>query len=267
MDLTLRAPDSDQHTLILPDAASQLGTPYSGTLTSGNNREYVIRGNIADLFTEGHTYSVAQRSNHLGLTAAVYEDLWRKKSLGILSGNPFPIQKEKKLLLDWLKPEAGKSYLDVGCSTALYARTVKMASKDSIVAAIDISKPMLKEARSKAADESANLFLIRADARQMPFFAGSFDGMMMGGTLNELTDELKVLYECRRVIKTGGTFFMMHLLRSETFAGRFLQGSASWGGVNFWSIDESNALFERAGFAVRDQLNEGIVCFTRLEAV
>jgi len=267
MDLKLRAPDSDQHSIILPEAASNLSESYSGTITSGNGKEYVIKGNIADLLQKKYTYSLAQQSNHMGLTASVYEDLWRNKSLSILTGESFPIEKEKELLTDWMEPKAGGLYLDVGCSTALYARSVKQACPEANVVAIDISKPMLAEARKKGINELANLFLIRADAREMPFFAGTFDGLMMGGTLNELTDELKVLYECRRVIKKDGLFFMMHLLKAGSIAGKLLQGPAGFGGLQFWTIDKSNTLFERAGFKVEDQFSKGIVCFTKLKAV
>jgi len=266
MDLKLRAPDSDQHSLLLPKEASKLTDSYSGTLTSGNGNEYSIKGNIADLLQKEFNYSLAQRSNHLGITAAIYEDVWRNSSLSLLIGENFSIETEKELLVDWLQPEAGKLYLDVGCSTALYARTIKKASEESITVAIDISRPMLAEARKKCINESVDMFLIRTDAREMPFFSGTFDGLMMGGTLNELTDELKVLYDCRRVIKKGGTFFMMHLLKSQSIAGKMLQKPAGLGGLQFWSIDESNALFERAGFSVADQFNKGIVCFTKLIA-
>lgn len=264
MDLKLRAPDSDQHSIILPEAASNLSARYSGTLSSGKGKEYAIDANITDLLESGFSYSLAQRSNHLGLTAAVYEDLWRNRSLGILTGESFPIEKEKELLTEWLSPEDGGLYIDVGCSTALYARTVKQAEPGSTLVAIDISLSMLREARRKSAKENTDLFLIRTDARNMPFYASTFDGLMMGGTLNELTDELKVLYECRRVLRTGGTFFMMHLLKAGSIFGKLFQGPANWGGVQFWSLDESNQLFERAGFKVEEQFTKGIVCFTKL---
>lgn len=267
MDLKLRAPDSDQHSILLPGKVSNLSSRYTGTLSSGKGREYKIEGNIADLMSTGHDYSLANWSNHLGVTAAVYEDVWRNRSLGILTGESFPIEKEKEHLIDWLEPAENKLYLDVGCSTGLYARTVKQAEPGSVVVAIDISTAMLQEARKKASKEQSDLFLIRADARSMPFYAGMYDGLMMGGTLNELADELKVLYECRRVIKKGGTFFMMHLLKADSIAGKLLQSPAGWGGVKFWSMKESNELFERAGFKVADQFNVGIVCFTKLVAV
>jgi SAM-dependent methyltransferase len=123
---------------------------------------------------------------------------------------------------------------------------------------------MLEEARSKAEAEHADLYLLRADARHMPFFGATFDGLMMGGTLNELTDPLKVLYEARRVIKKEGVFFMMHLVKSSTWYVRFLQNSASLGGLTFWTVEDSNQMFERAGFSVADQFTKGIVCFTKL---
>ena len=100
----------------------------------------------------------------------------------------------------------------------------------------------------------------------MPFFSKTFDGLAMGGTLNELSDPEKVLYECRRVIKENGTFFMMHLVTAESWYGRVFQSSAEWGGINFWSVEESNQLFEKAGFAIVKQEVKGIVCFTSLTA-
>jgi hypothetical protein len=60
---------------------------------------------------------------------------------------------------------------------------------------------------------------------------------------------------------------MMHLLKANSIAGKFLQGPAGWGGVKFWTLKQSNELFERAGFEVVDQFNMGIVCFSKLVAV
>jgi len=59
---------------------------------------------------------------------------------------------------------------------------------------------------------------------------------------------------------------MMHLLKSKTIAGRLLQGPAGLGGLQFWTVGESNKMFERAGFTVGEQQNKGIVCFTKLIA-
>lgn len=266
MKFVIRSPENDKETIELPREVADLSKNFSGTICSDSGDEYKIENNITDLLPVEKNYTLAQSTNHWNITASVYEDLWRKRSLSFLTGEEFPIDKEKELLVEWMQPKPGGVYLDVGCSTALYARALKKAEPNSIQVAIDFSKPMLLEARLKAEADQADVFFIRADAREMPFFGKTFDGLSMGGTLNELSDELKVLFECRRVLKEGGTLFMMHLIRSDVWYGRLIQDSAEWSGVKFWSVDESNELFRRAGFTVKEQFTKGIVCFTKLTA-
>lgn len=267
MPLEIRSPFSDKTVISIPDETARLSRNYSGTICSADGDEFTIEQNVIDLIAEPKSYSLAQSSNHWTVTAKLYEDLWRKRSLSILTGEPFPVEKEKELLLKWSDPKPGNLYLDVGCSTALYARLLKKAEPGCNVVALDFSKAMLREARVKAEADEADLYLVRADAREMPFFAKAFDGLVMGGTLNELSDPMKVLYECRRVIKPGSIFFMMHLVDSERWVGRMVQQSAGIGGIHFWSMDESNKMFEQAGFKPDEQFAKGIVCFTRLIAV
>lgn len=267
MSLTVRSPIYDRESITIPSETSHLSRPFTGTICSPQGDEYPIKNNIVDLLPKEKDYSFAQSTNQWGITASLYEDIWRKRSLTFLTGEEFPFEKEKELLIEWIKPKPGGIYLDVGCSTALYARALKNREPESIHVAIDFSDAMLLEARLKAEADQTDIYFMKADARDMPFFSKTFDGVMMGGTLNELTDELRVLFECRRVLKETGVFFMMHLIKADHWAGRLLQQSTEWGGIQFWSIDESNAMFERAGFKVEDQFTKGIVCFTKLSAV
>lgn len=264
MNLRLRSPLHEDQSLQLPAEMARLSVPFSGTLCTEMGDEYPVRKNIADLLTRENSYTLAQSTNHWKITAAMYEDIWRVRSLSLLTGELFPIEKEKELLRKWMDPKPGHLYLDIGCSTALYGRSVKKHEPESQVVAVDFSLPMLEEARIKAEADETDLYLVRADGRELPFYANTFDGVMMGGTLNELSEEMKVLYECRRVLKEDGVFFMMHLIESETWYGRVLQNSAQWSGIQFWTLSESNALFERAGFRIADQFTRGIVCFTKL---
>lgn len=265
MNIQVRSPLYDSEGIEIPSAVSKLSKPFNGSVSSARGDEYIIKNNIVDLLPVEKSYSLAQNTNHWKLTASVYEDLWRKRSLSLLTGEEFPIEEEQQLLSEWMQPKPEGLYLDIGCSTAIYARSLKKKEPKSRQIAIDFSKAMLLEARLKAEADQAEIYFIRADARDMPFFGKTFDGLMMGGTLNELTDELKVLFECRRVLKEEGTFFMMHLVKAGHWAGRLLQDSAEWGGIKFWSVDESNDMFKRAGFEVIDQFTKGIVCFTRLK--
>lgn len=268
MKIELRSPEHDRAAIDVPAAVSKLSRPFNGTVCSKMGDEYPIENNIINLIRETGdmtgNMSLAQSSNHWRITASLYEDLWRKRSLSILTGEDFPIGEEQKLLLEWLSPAPGKLYLDIGCSTALYARLLKKEESDAELIAMDFSSQMLEEARLKAEADETDIFFLRADAREMPFFNRTFDGLMMGGTFNELTDELKVLFECRRILKDDGTFFMMHLIKSATWYGRLFQDSTEWSGIKFWTVEESNELFERAGFKVDQQFAKGIVCFSKL---
>lgn len=267
MKFEVRSPLYDQEAILIPAEAEKLSKPFNGTVCSRKGDEYQIKNNIVDLLPEEKEYTLAQSTNQWNITASVYEDLWRVRSLSLLTGEQFPIEKEKELLNKWVNPRPGMKYLDVGCSTAMYARALKKAEPESHLVAIDFSEAMLEEARLKAEANQTDILLIRADAREMPFFAKTFDGVVMGGTLNELGDELKVLFECRRVLKDNGTMFMMHLIKSESWYGWLFQNSAEWSGLKFWTVEESNELFRRSGFRVVDQLTKGIVCFTKLTVV
>lgn len=265
MNLELKSPANERAAIQVPDGVANLRLPFNGSVCSQDGDEYQVKNNIVDLLGKepGFT-SIAQTTNHWKLTAAIYEDIWRKRSLSLLSGEDFPIQKEHELLIEWTAPKAEGLYLDLGCSTALYARALKAAQSKAHIVALDFSSQMLEEARIKSEADETDMFFVRANGGELPFFSKSFDGIVMGGTLNELTEELKVLYEARRVIKQDGVFFVMHLIKSSAWYGRLLQESVSLGGIKFWSVDESNTLFNQAGFKVADQLVRGIVCFTKL---
>ena len=265
MDLELRSPVDERATIHVPENIAELDTPFNGSVCSKEGDEYKVKNNVIDLLGKEPAFSsIAQSTNHFKLTASIYEDIWRKRSLSLLSGEDFPIEKEHELLIEWASPKPDGLYLDLGCSTALYGRALKAAQKEANIVALDFSSQMLEEARIKAEADETDMFLVRADGKDLPFFSKTFDGIVMGGTLYELSEELKVLYEVRRVIKQNGVFFVMHLIKSDAWYGRLLQESVSLGGITFWTVDESNKLFNQSGFKVAEQITKGIVCFTKL---
>lgn len=266
MSIEVRSPEFERASIIIPTEVSKLSKPFNGSVCSNEGDEYLVKNNIVDLLGKSPAFtSLAQSTNHWKLTASIYEEIWRRRSLTLLSGEDFPLEKEHELLIEWTSPKEGGLYLDVGCSTALYARALKAAQNKADVIALDFSMQMLEESKLKAEADQTDLYLLRADARNLPFYSKTFDGLVMGGTLNELTEELKVLYEMRRVLKEDGVVFMMHLIKSDVWYGRLLQETAGIGGIKFWTVDESNKLFKQAGFKVDEQITRGIVCFTRLK--
>ena len=266
MNLELRSPEYERESIHVAEEVSDLSFPFNGTLCSAKGDEYKVRNNIIDLLgREPEASSIAEYTNHWKLTASIYEDIWRKRSLSLLTGEEFPIEKEHELLIEWTAPKEDGLYMDVGTSTGLYARAIKAAQKKSTVVGLDFSSQMLEEARLKAEADETDMFLLRAEASEMPFFSNVFDGLVMGGTLNELTEPQKVLFEMKRVLKKDGVVFMMHLVKAAAWYTRLLQDSISIGGIKFWTVEESNEMFSKAGFTVEEQSIKGIVCFTMLK--
>lgn len=265
-DLSLKSPEYDKGTLTISRELSMQTRSIQGSVCSKYGDEYPVRDSIIDLLKDSKSnYTLAEWSNHFDLTAAVYEDVWRKNSLKLISGESFSLEQETSLLIDWIKPDPQECIIDIGSSTAVYARAIAKACPDATVAALDFSMPMLKEAKRRIAKDHQNIYLIRANVSDLPFFNNEVNTIVCGGSLNEFADPLKVLFECKRVLTKKGQLFVMHLLKADTLSGNILQSITSKGGLQFWSKTDSNALFERAGFSIDRQMTKGIVCFSLLK--
>lgn len=264
--LKLKSPFNEQHALLVPEEASRLDRHFNGSICAADGSEFDIADNIISVIgTPPGDMSMAQSSNHWSLTAEAYENLWRKRSIGILSGEDYSLEDEADLLNVWMKPRENEWFLDVGTSTGFYARSLAAQEPRCSVVALDFSLPMLVKAREQGVRYGTGMYLVRADARQMPFYTATFDGIVSGGTLNELTEPQRVLHECRRVIKKNGRFFIMHLLKAGSWYGKLLQQGSGIGGIRFWTSDESDQMFTQAGFRVLKRETRGVVCFSLLE--
>lgn len=174
--------------------------------------------------------TLAQQSNLIPLTAQLY-DLWRVRSLSILTRESFSLGREFGLMLEWLDVQPGQRFLDVGTSTGNYARAI--AEHGASVVAIDISVPMLEKTRERLAGLNLPISLERVNAEAMPYEDASFDGVVIGASLNEFASTRTGLLECARVLKPGGKLFMMYLRRSDTAFGRLMQFGFALSGVRF----------------------------------
>ena len=175
----------------------------------------------------------AQSSNFLPLTAAVYEPLWRMRSIEILTRGGFSVERELTLMLEWTQPKPGERFLDAGCSSGLYARTLLEREGELEVHALDYSLPFLKKAKEYAERDGVEPVLVLADLRALPYQDEVFDGVVSGGTLNELTNLPRVLGEMARVLKPGGLMWQMYVTRADTGLGRLGQGSLGLSGLRF----------------------------------
>lgn len=267
----LRPPDApDGSPLSLTEIRTQRrGEIVTGTACATDGGCYPIRDGILDLLPEKLALSAAQRSNLLWPTTAFYEQVWRVRSLSLLAGEPFSIDREIAILNRWLRPQRGGLFVDVGTSHGLYARNIahrlRQSGAPGTIIALDIAMPMLQRARQLVMKKGyTTIDLVRARGQALPVADGSVNGVVNGGTFNEMGQQAQALAAVRRVLAPGGCFVCMSLLAGKTRAGRTMQ-HALYGasGLLFPTIAETNALYRHAGLTITDQERYGSVLFTR----
>jgi ubiquinone/menaquinone biosynthesis C-methylase UbiE len=127
-----------------------------------------------------------------------------------MSGAPFPLRDELRLVRALLAPERGGLVLDVACSTGLYARACAAVAPQATVVAVDHSTAMLRETQRYARRAGLRISCVRAAAQALPFRSGAATAYGMGGSLNEIGDIAGMLAEVRRVLSDDGRFVSMH---------------------------------------------------------
>lgn len=195
----------------------------------------------------------AQASNLLPLTAALYEPLWRRQSLWLLSGGRTRVERELAELLRWAEGLGAGALLDVGCSSGLYARTLARAYPALEVHALDVSLPFLRRVALRSARDGLGLVAVHGDAAELPYRDRVFAALVSGGTLNELPDHRRALAEQARVLRPGGRLWHMYLTKAESTIGRSLQRSLQAAGLRFPDADEVVAAAAECGLELREQ--------------
>ncbi len=254
---------------------AQIDRMIDGTIITGRLRcsscaaVYPIADGILDVVGERHPTSAAQVVNDLPLAAWAYERTWRPLSLSLLTGEPFPLTRELRLITGLAGAERGGLMIDVGCSNGLYARALEQARRQSnasgFVVGVDLSMAMLGEAQRRVRRDGLSITLMRASAQALPFADSTVDVLVMGGTLNEIGDIPAALAEWRRLLRPGGRGVMMSLVQATTLPGRMLQQFLAMGGLQFPTLAELNRYFAAAGLRLRAQWQYGVVVFSVLQ--
>jgi SAM-dependent methyltransferase len=231
------------------------GTESDGMILGGEARSpatgetYEIKNGYLDLLkSRTGADSLANLTNFLPGAGRGYEPLWRVRSLGLLTGESFPNERELEIIHRLIRPVRSGRYLDLGCSAGLYTRSLSANLDSGIAVGIDISPSMLREAVRHAHAVEQKPSFIRTNAKNLPFTGASFAGAVCGGSLNEFGDPARVLRETRRVLEPGGRLAIMGILHAGTPRGRRLQRLLSTGGIRFFDPDELHSLLDHAGF-------------------
>ena len=96
--------------------------------------------------------------------------------------------------------DASARVLDIGIGTGMLA--MQLVERGVLVDGVDLSVPMLRRATAKASRRRVGLTV--ADATQLPFRDGAFDGAFMRHVLHLVPDWRQVLSEAVRVVRPCG---------------------------------------------------------------
>jgi ubiquinone/menaquinone biosynthesis C-methylase UbiE len=117
----------------------------------------------------------------------------------------------RELLADRTALSRGARALDLCTGTgAMLPGLARRAGAGGLVVGLDFSRGMLQQARGKLGS-TPGVALVRADAEQLPFRAGSFDAVTCSHAFYELKGEgaEQALAEVARTLRPGGSFLMM----------------------------------------------------------
>ena len=105
--------------------------------------------------------------------------------------------------LDWLEPEPGSRWLDVGCGTGVFTELLVEHCTPIEVHGIDPAEPQLAYARTRPAGCIA-LFR-KGDAMALPYGGSRFDAAIMALVIFFVPDPVRCVAEMARVVRPGGT--------------------------------------------------------------
>ncbi|MGD9904864.1 MAG: class I SAM-dependent methyltransferase, partial [Vicinamibacterales bacterium] len=104
--------------------------------------------------------------------------------------------------LEWLAPDSGLSWLDVGCGNGAFTERVVAVARPGAVGGIDPSAGQLAYARGRPVLDRADLR--QGDAMALPWPAASFDVAVMPLVIFFVPEPARGVAEMVRVVRPGG---------------------------------------------------------------
>jgi ubiquinone/menaquinone biosynthesis C-methylase UbiE len=156
-------------------------------------------------------------------------------------------------LREVLQPKPGERLLELGPGTGYYtlpaAGWVQPGGRLDL---LDVQREMLDHTMHRAEKAGIdNLFPTCADARELPYEDGSFDGAFLVTVLGEVPDQEAALRELRRVVRPGGRIVVGEIAFDPHLVTRRSLGERA----------------EAAGLRVEGGLGGPLWHFTRLQPI
>ncbi len=152
--------------------------------------------------------------------ASKYDLLNRILSLGI------DVRWRKKLVSE-VQQSKSEIVLDVATGTGDVALMLAKSDPVKQVTGLDISNNMLTIARAKAKRQGLSTVtnFVLGDSEHLLFDDASFDAITIAFGVRNFEDTLAGLAECKRVLKPGGTLFVLEFSRPQVFPIKQLYNS------------------------------------------
>ena len=185
------------------------------------------------------------RLNHLDINAEKWDR--RSQDFDLKRFDYFRFLQERVIRL--LPLERGASFLDVGCGTGwAVLRVHQLLSGDGVFRGIDVAPKMIERSQKNATGRGSTYFEV-ASADKLPLKDDSVDVCMCTNSFHHYPDPLAALKEIRRVLKVGGSLFILDVT-SDAFFLRWIDKrvrSKEPEHVRFYSTEEFRSLIDRAG--------------------
>jgi ubiquinone/menaquinone biosynthesis C-methylase UbiE len=120
-----------------------------------------------------------------------------------------------------LQPKAGERILDLATGTGWASRILAQRFAGLSVTGADIAEQMLEHARAVAAAQKLEIDYRHADAEQLPFADGSFDGVVSTFGVMFVGKPEAAAAELGRVIKPGGRLSLATWQHDSNLASMF----------------------------------------------
>ena len=120
----------------------------------------------------------------------------------------------RRTLIRDLVRENPRRVLDIATGTGDLAISIARSGERSVTGA-DLSEGMLEKARAKIAAQGLDIELVHSDAEHLPFREDTFDSVTVAFGIRNFDDPCGSLAEMRRVLREGGTVYVLEFSKSD----------------------------------------------------